>query len=316
MAGLAFSGYLSCGGHPLLNYRINTNVIKTNNKIETDTLIKVAPFRAWVRKTQPHKHKNYLELIYLSAAHGNHTIDHTPYAIEAPTLFVVRKEQVHHWDIHDTPVGYVLLLREGFSQQSFDKGLKGLIARVSATNCLRLTPNDTVEKLFSLLTSEQDFAVIEGLLKALLAKVIAIAKPEKAAKGITNDLVVRFLELLSRPESLQNSVAYYADKLHTSPQNLNAVCMKTLNRQASRIIADHIISEGKRLLIYTDAHVAQISHQLNFKDPSHFIKYFKRHTGCTPQAFRKANSSHHIFKYTTPQASNSTTLPTCLPSNP
>ncbi|MFK5121455.1 helix-turn-helix domain-containing protein [Klebsiella pneumoniae] len=47
-----------------------------------------------------------------------------------------------------------------------------------------------------------------------------------------------------------------------------------------------MISEAKRQLIYTNNTVAEISFLLSFNDSSHFVKYFKRYTGFTPQAFR------------------------------
>ncbi len=47
-----------------------------------------------------------------------------------------------------------------------------------------------------------------------------------------------------------------------------------------------VIAEAKRLLAYTDNTVAEVSLALSFKDPSHFVKYFKRHTAYTPKGFR------------------------------
>jgi len=41
----------------------------------TDTEgIKIAPFRQHVRKTLPHKHNNYFEIIYLTKGSGSHTV--------------------------------------------------------------------------------------------------------------------------------------------------------------------------------------------------------------------------------------------------
>jgi len=53
------------------------------------------------------------------------------------------------------------------------------------------------------------------------------------------------------------------------------------------VLSEFIISEAKRLLLYTDNTIAEISFLLDFNDPSHFVKYFKRKTGQTPLSFRK-----------------------------
>lgn len=49
----------------------------------------------------------------------------------------------------------------------------------------------------------------------------------------------------------------------------------------------HILGEAKRLLRYTDMNLGEIASRLDFGDNSHFIKYFKRHVGITPNAFRQ-----------------------------
>ena len=95
-----------------------------------------------------------------------------------------------------------------------------------------------------------------------------------------------FRELLSQSAEIKNNVAYYAGRLNTTPQNLNTACRKAVNQSAAEVLAEHIINEAKRLLIYTDNTVSEISFNLDFNDPSHFVKYFKRHTMQTPKAFR------------------------------
>lgn len=61
----------------------------------------------------------------------------------------------------------------------------------------------------------------------------------------TDDVITVFRELLNQTNDLRNNVAHYAEKLHTTPQNLNAICRKTLSQSAAEVIAEHIISEAK-----------------------------------------------------------------------
>lgn len=266
--------------------------LNIKDKSETGTLIKIAPFRKDIRKTEPHKHNNYFEIIYLSGGSGTHTIDHNNYRVQPPVIFFVRKEQVHHWNLNSVPEGFVLILKKGFIDKSLDVELKSLLTRVSSLTSLQVKDTGTIDAIFQLLTkegnpvNESNFHVVEGLLKALLAKLLDVAKPYMAqAKAISN-LYLALRELLNQPGSIKNNVAYYAALLNTTPQNLNSACRKSANQTASGVLADHIISEAKRLLIYTSHTVAEVSYSLSFSDPSHFVKYFKRHTGVTPQAFR------------------------------
>lgn len=270
--------------------------IAIKNKIEITELIKVAPFRKNVRTTKPHTHNNYFEIIYLSKGSGTHGIDYNIYPIKPPTIFLVRKEQVHHWDITSEPEGYVLLLRRAFLEKTLDNELKKLFSSLSTLNYLQLKEVDSIETLFRLLVDEQDFTVVEGLLKALLAKINKVIPPLAIPDKQQENLSVQFKDLLNQPEDLINSVAYYAEKLNTTPQNLNAYCRKDYKKSASMLISEYMISEAKRLLIYTDNNITQIAYNLKFNDTSHFVKYFKRYVGTTPQAFRNNNINHNNFK--------------------
>lgn len=262
------------------------------DKSETGKLIKIAPFRKEIRKTEPHKHNSYFEIIYLSKGSGTHAIDYKTYKVKPPVIFFVRKEQVHHWDLLTLPQGHVLILKKGFIDKSLDGELKRLLTKVSNLSSLQVKDTSTINQLFQLLTEENDatnensFSIVEGLLKALLAKILEVAKPLVSKVKLKADLFQSFRELLIQSDETKNSVAYYAGLLNTSPQNLNIACRKSVNQSAAEILAEHIISEAKRLLIYTGNTVSEISFALDFNDSSHFVKYFKRYTGHTPKAFR------------------------------
>lgn len=266
--------------------------LKVNDKIEKDRLIRIAPFRSDIRKTEPHKHNRYFEIIYLSKGSGTHFIDYNNYKVRPPVIFFVRKEQVHHWDLKSVPEGFVLILKKGFIDKSLDGELKALLSKVSSLSSLQVKESNTIHQLFHLLTKENDtinennFPVVEGLLKALLAKFLEVAKPYNSRSKIKTTVFQSFRELIIQGNEIKNSVSHYADLLNVSPQNLNIACRKAVNQSATEVLADHIINEAKRLLIYTDNTVSEISFGLDFNDPSHFVKYFKRFTGYTPQVFR------------------------------
>jgi len=51
--------------------------------------------------------------------------------------------------------------------------------------------------------------------------------------------------------------------------------------------------EAKRLLVYHQQTIEQVSHHLQFKDPSYFGRFFKREVGLTPRAFRQYTLEKH-----------------------
>lgn len=264
-----------------------------NDKIESDKVLKVATFKKSIRTTTPHKHNNYFEIIYLSQGSGYHFIDLNKYDIAPPVMFLVRQEQVHYWEISSEPEGYVVIIRKSFVEKSLDNELKSLLAQISSECCLQLSNIYTIEKLLQILTEENNtngfnnFQISEGLLKSLLAKVLEVSKPIASRHEHKSDLFQAFIQLLSADNGVKNKVAYYAKKLNTTPQNINAICQKSIQKPATQVLSEFVLIEAKRLLLYTDKTVSEIAFNLGFTDSSHFVKYFKKEVGYTPQSFRK-----------------------------
>lgn len=268
--------------------------MKVKDKIRQAGGLKIAPFKQHIRKTSPHKHNNYFEIIYLTKGTGSHTIDVKEYEIKAPVIFTVRKEQVHFWDIKTEPEGFVLIIKKSYIDNCLDKDIKWLISELSAQTCLFPKDNTAIDISKILLNEYQEKKnpnrpIIDGLLKALLAKLLESATPN-ISKNANSSIFQKFTDLLSKESELQNRVKHYARLLNTTPQNLNAICRKETGQSSTEILSGYIINEAKRLLIYTDFTVSEIADRLDFKDNSHFSKYFKRHTEKTPTAFRSDNN--------------------------
>lgn len=269
--------------------------IPVKDKSAGESYIKAAPFKKDTRKTAPHKHNSYFEIVFLSQGSGHHLVDHKKYEVRPPVIFFIRREQVHSFDLDNDcpPAGFVVIIKKPFIDKSVDGELKTLFTKASNHTCLYLHHTETILQLFELLAKENEpgaamnLPVTEGLLKALLAKVLETT-PTAGQPGhmVNTGLYSAYLERLSTTRPVKNKVRHYASLLNTTPQNLNAVCRKAAGLPAAEILAECIISEAKRLLLYTGNTVSEVSFDLDFKDASHFIKYFKRYTGITPQSFR------------------------------
>lgn len=265
--------------------------IETKDKAPEASTIKISAFKKHIRKTNPHTHNNYLELLYLTKGTGKHTINTNTYEIAAPVLYIIRENELHFWDIDTEPDGFVLIIKKAFVDQHYDYELGYLLSQLKYQSQWKIPHENTptLNTLFELLISENSAAAKPGttllsLLKALVSKFL---QDQPLHQPATNSQCARFTELLSYPDNLVNSVAHYAKLLHTSPQNLNASCKKVTGNTAYAILAHHIISEARRLLLYTQLSISEIAYKLGFKDNSHFSKYFRKNTGTNPMALRK-----------------------------
>lgn len=262
--------------------------LNIKNKINLNQTIKIETFKKNIRKTKPHKHNKYLEFVFFTKATGYHVIDDLKIEISRPTFFVVRKEQVHFWNLSSEPEGYVIIIKEEFIEQCLDIEIKQLLTSISIFPYIIPENSSTLNQLFNILIKEnKNKTIVEGLLKVLLIKLLQI----KNTKNLANlSIYQNFIELLCTQKKLSNSVKHYAKLLNTSPQNLNTNCRNECDKSASKILSDFILSEAKRQLLYTQKNISEIAYSLSFKDNSHFTKYFKRHVGKTPSEFKNNTS--------------------------
>lgn len=260
--------------------------IAIKNKIQSHKLIKVAAFDIDKRQTQAHKHSGYLELVLLTNTTGYHTIDEREYFVKTPCLLIIQQDNVHHWNLTAPVEGYVLLLKKAFEEQCLDPEIIHLIHKITALDIIYLKESYPLQDIFRILTNEENRICQEGLLRVILSKSLESKLKISSPSTLSLDLFKRFNALLLNGTTVVNSVAHYALILNTTPQNLNSICKKHTNQTASKLIADQILKEAKRLLIYTDNTIAEIGYALGFTDKSNFTKFFKRHLHITPQQFK------------------------------
>lgn len=261
--------------------------IIVKDKIEDQRQIKIVEFDCSKNITKPHRHNGYLELVFLSSTSGRHVTDGRESTVRTPCLLVIRKDNVHHWELVNPVKGFVVLVKDSFVIQSLDSEINRLVLKISQYDTIYFKQELIFENLLRILVDEPNKTCQEGLFKAFLAKALEYVDATNEAKAASENIYDRFYALLNSEDKVINHVAHYAIKLNTTPQNLNAVCKKNANLTASELLAEYIIKEAKRLLFYTTCSVSEVAFELGFSDKSNFSKYFKRYTGITPTEFKR-----------------------------
>lgn len=265
---------------------MDTKKIEVKDKLLPQRLIKVVTFDVSKNITRPHKHNGYLELVFLSSTTGKHVIDGRNTSIKTPCLLVIRKDNVHHWELVNPVEGFVLLVKDQFVEHSLDFEIRRLVDAISRFDTIYLEESGTMRNLMEMLAVEDNKICQEGLFKVILAKAIGYTGSSGRSMPGQENIYARFCGMLNQDARVVNHVAYYASKLNTSPQNLSSACRKNANLTASEVLAGYIVKEAKRLLFYTTSSVSEVAFELGFSDNSNFSKYFKRYTGLTPKEFK------------------------------
>ncbi len=96
-----------------------------------------------------------------------------------------------------------------------------------------------------------------------------------------------FKSLLEIHFNTSRNADFYAKKLHITYKHLNSICKDLVTITAKQFIDAFVILEAKRLLINSEIKSTELAYSLGFEEPTNFVKYFKKHTGFTPNSFKK-----------------------------
>ena len=133
---------------------------------------------------------------------------------------------------------------------------------------------------------------VRSLINAFLLRMVGIMdsgtevkETESSVRG--EQLVEKFVWMVNEDCGRNRLVEYYADRLNITSKYLSTLVRNILGRTPTDVIKVVTMKEIERRLRYTDDSIKQISQAMNFPNTSFFGKYFKQHSGVTPNSYRK-----------------------------
>lgn len=204
------------------------------------------------------------------------------------------------WDYASPLSGYLVAFNEGFlhSGLSADSGMRDhrlLNALADVTEIP--APPATVANLLALFQAisaefaarrESHVSVLQAYVHILLVEIARTCpKRSNPPAGTASALAQRFSDLVNDRRRIDHSVRTYSAALGVTPGHLAESVKLVTGRTPGQIIRETLLVEAKRLLVHTDDTVAQIAHELGFRDTAYFGRFFKRESGMTPGAFRQ-----------------------------
>jgi AraC family transcriptional regulator, transcriptional activator of pobA len=243
-----------------------------------------------------HRHDFYF-IMAMEKGHGNHAIDFRHYYLCDRCIFFMRPGQVHELSIKAGSTGFLIQFKTDFYPH--DRFTGNLLRSLSSQTFYQLN-EESFRKLMTTLShlhheyKERKEKFSEALQAGLTIFFIELfrnkTRPEDATfqnQPYQLERLEEFLALVESQLAHHKEVVYYTDQLNLSTFQLNAITKKLLAKTASELIDDQVILEGKRYLMATTDQVNQIAYKLGYEDPSYFIRFFKKHTGHSPEVFRK-----------------------------
>lgn len=249
-----------------------------------------------------HRHSHH-EILIIKKGGGEHVIDYITYPVKDNQVFFLRPGQVHEFKPDKDAVFYFVAMDGNaisinttvqLSQFEFFQSFRtqGYIIL------------DTVDPLITLIkTIEAELNSAEPKLNqnTLICSYLAILfitlqrelihSIKKDTRESLSGIVTEFNRLIDDAQIKNRFVHQYANRLYVSANYLNERVKNETGKPASYWINQKILLEAKRLLKQTRRSLSEVARELEFKDATHFSRFFKTHVGLTPRQFRGSYSN-------------------------
>ena len=244
-------------------------------------------------------------LVFVQDGEGKHMIDFTDYACEKGTILTIRKGQLQKFVRGGTCKGILLLFTDDFLAQYLEKPEAQktiqLFNELLGNPKIQLDAQELVEISALVDRIKQEYfrvndAYSQGIIRRELhIRISKLYRIKAANKQVISDrkYLAEFIELQRLVEEHVTRlprVSDYARMLGKSTKTLNNITQSIVHKTAKEFIDAILIQQIKRLLINTDFPIKEVAYLAGFLEVTNFYKYFKRHTGSTPERFRRAQS--------------------------
>lgn len=244
-----------------------------------------------------HLHTELFQLFLLNKGGGTLSSQHRDFELRAPCAITIPVNTLHGFSFDPSTRGEVITLSESYLEEILSS---------------RPSLNHEIQQLRVYGIDEKNHQELQYLKSKVRDE---LARPDSDQLGLQPTLVLMFIciyrltikeridQLVSKNPSLRifndfqrlirrsirevKSVHFYASELDISTVHLNRVCQTVMQQTALKVIHDKVIEEAKKYLLNTTYSISEICYLLNFNDPAHFTKFFKKYVGVNPSEFRK-----------------------------
>ena len=253
----------------------------------------------------------YFSFIFIKQGSGSYTIDEKEFPFNANTIYFTNPGHIKSFDVRECEDAYIItltysFLRENVHPNIFDE-FPFLLAEIVPPKTLSDTNFSIFEILYKQIFNEfQNESTYKNKVLGNLFVVLLLKIKEQfwnsynpIEEGDRNSQIVKsFKQLLEREfnkiiVSEEVSIAFqvqdYANELNLHPNYLNTIIKSKTGRTVNDWISKRSISTAKSLLKNTSLSAKEITYKLGFSEPTHFSRFFKKHTKQSPSVYRKIN---------------------------
>ncbi|MCT4615951.1 MAG: helix-turn-helix domain-containing protein [Marinifilaceae bacterium] len=245
---------------------------------------------------------DFFQIVFINKGNGVINLNGRKISFKENMLIFVNQNQSYQWILNDNEYEICFLvfqegfLNDFFSDQFFSYRLQ-FFYQTSFETKLDLDKELFDEFYAKILEINQDITLnkndsihfIRSILYYLLIKLNRIYSAFNNINCFNNkdNMSLNFRKLVEENIKKFHKVEDYANLLGISRISLNKTVKTQFNMNATKFIKSRLLYEIKNLLIYSNKTIDEIAFELNFSEPNHLSRFFKKYTGMTPSIFKK-----------------------------
>ena len=252
-----------------------------------------------------HTHPWLHQLLFVLQGPAEVQLDSTRRTLRAPALVVLPPAAVHAFRFSAATRGYVLTLApEQLLEGDGAIAEAAFQALLDASHILELDEDSELPARVAPLLERLDTefrrpeALADPVCLWLTRSVLWIvarelARRREAPVDTSRQLhwLGKFRLLLEQHYAEHWPVSRYAQALGLTEGRLNRMARSRWGRSAFEMVQARVVQEARRRLTFVAMPIAQVAHELGFRDPAYFSRFMKRHAGQSPRALRQQPGS-------------------------
>lgn len=258
----------------------------------------------------PHLHASLYQLVIVFSGAVSIAMDDQRSAGGAPIAAILPPGVVHAFHFAPDTDGYVLTLNTRWPREGDLELAEAYRVLFGAPGIVSLRATATAEPGIENVLRDlmHEFRQPEGARSPVtgwLARTVIwrLARWLQVTGAYRSESSPQFSETFNRFRLLVEAhftehwdIARYAGELNLTVERLNRLCRQQADATAFDMIRNRLVQEACRRLIYIVVPVSQLAYELGFADAGYFCRFFKRHTGMSPNQYRTKHGSYELDK--------------------
>lgn len=262
----------------------------------------IIPFKSPVYRAE------YFSFLFIKDSRGTYTTDDHVFVFTPHTIFFTNPGHVKSFEIEDSKDAYLITLTEAFLRENVHPDIFGefpfLLTEIVPPKTMGEEEYQEFEDIYLQLFKEfhklscYKTRILGNLFVVLLLKIKEkfwqdynpIQEGDRHShivKSFKQLLEQQFMGLTVTNKEYTYRILNYAMDLNLHPNYLNAVIKSKTGKTVNQWITERILSMAKTLLKNTDLSSKEIGYRLGYSEPTHFSRFFKKHTQLSPHQYRK-----------------------------